>query len=92
METIRGLKTGGSSICRAKPENVGKYRCNHTHGNEVKVEKSGRTKFVNIDKIDKKNKETQAQMNSKVKSYISKTSNSLTKKEKSNVLKHLRNK
>ena len=92
---LRTRKDGGTSICYAPEDKVGKRRCCHVMDNaSIKVQKSGSTNFINISgQVNGKNTSFDIEASEdKIKHYISDLSNGLSKTEKQGILDALRKK
>lgn len=91
---LRTRKDGGTSICYAPEDKIGKRRCCHVMDNAaIKVQKSGSTNFINISgQVNGKNTSFDIEASeSKIKDYISDLSNGLSKEEKQSILNVIRN-
>lgn len=91
---LRTRKDGGTSICYAPDDKIGKRRCCHImDGAEIKVKKVGSTNFINISgQVDGKDSSFDIEASEKkIKDYIGDLSKGLSKKEKKDILDVLRN-
>ena len=90
---LRTRKDGGTSICYAPEDKVGKRRCCHVLDDaSITVQKSGSTNFINISgKVDGKNTSFNIEASeSKIKNYISDLSSGLSDNDKQSILDILR--
>lgn len=90
---LRARKDGGSSICYAPENKVGKRRCCHVMSEaDIKVNKVGSTSFINISgKVDGADQSFDIQASdTKIRTYIAEMSKALSKTEKDSILSQLR--